>query len=146
MQHLRICVVLLSLGFIGGCNLLQGGKVFAPEAFGLIALAPGIYVERGADEATRTKLRDAMERSEQAIRAAYGSVNSRPIVYACISERCYEAFGGRGSVAKVYGSHILLSPRGLNWHFLAHEWSHAEMRSRLTALAWWLCLNGLMRV
>ncbi len=93
--------------------------------------------ERSADEATRTKLRDAMERAEEAIRVAYGSVHSHPMVYACVSERCYEAFGGRGSVAKVYGDRILLSPRGLNWHFLAHEWSHAEMRSRLTLLAWW---------
>jgi hypothetical protein len=40
-------------------------------------------------------------------------------------------------VAKVYGNRILLSPRGLNWHFLAHEWSHAEIRSRLNLFAWW---------
>ena len=137
MRRLRIAVLLLSLGFIGGCNLLQGGKLLAPEDFGLILVSPSIYVEGGANEATRTKLRDAMDQAEKAIRAAYGSVHSHPIVHACVSERCYEAFGGRGSVAKVYGNRILLSPRGLNWHFLAHEWSHAEMRSRLTLLAWW---------
>jgi hypothetical protein len=42
-----------------------------------------------------------------------------------------------GSRAKVYGDRILLSPRGLNWHFLAHEWSHHEIRTRLTFPAWW---------
>ncbi|MEZ5541057.1 MAG: hypothetical protein R3F42_03340 [Pseudomonadota bacterium] len=55
-----------------------------------------------------------------------------------MSEGCYEAFGGgRGSKAKVYGNRILLSPRGLNWHFIAHEWSHDEIRTRLTLGAWW---------
>lgn len=137
MHHLKIAVLLLSLSAIGGCSILQGGKLLAPESFGLTAVTPSIYVEAGADEATRAELRAAMERAERSIRAAYGSVNSRPIVHACVSEGCYEAFGGRGSVAKVYGNRVLLSPRGLNWHFIAHEWSHAEMRSRLTFSAWW---------
>jgi hypothetical protein len=57
-------------------------------------------------------------------------------VHACVTEKCYAAFGGRGSVARVFGQRILLSPRGLNWHFLAHEWSHAEMSTRLTLFAW----------
>lgn len=137
MRYLKNVMLLLLLNLIGGCSLLQGSKLLAPENFGMTAVTPSIYVEAGADEATRLKLRDAMEKAESAIRAAYGSVNSRPIVHACISEGCYEAFGGRSSVAKVYGDRILLSPRGLNWHFLAHEWSHAEMRSRLALSAWW---------
>jgi hypothetical protein len=137
MRRLRNAVFLLSLCVVGGCGLLQSGKLLAPEGFGMISVSPSIFVEGGADEATRIKLRDAMDRAEGAVRAAYGSVISRPIVHACVSEGCYEAFGGRGSVAKVYGNRILLSPRALNWHFLAHEWSHVEMRSRLTLLAWW---------
>jgi hypothetical protein len=137
MRYLKMVIFPLLLSLIGGCGVLQGGKLLAPESFGLTPVAPNIYVEAGADEATRVKFRDAMEHAENAIRTAYGGVNSRPIVHACISEGCYEAFGGRGSIAKVYGNRILLSPRGLNWHFLAHEWSHAEMRSRLTLSAWW---------
>ena len=137
MRYLNIIVLLISVCLIGGCSVLQGGKLLAPESFGLSPITPSIYVEAGADERTRVKLRDAMEKAEDAIRATYGSVNSRPIVHACVSEGCYEAFGGRSSVAKVYGNRILLSPRGLNWHFLAHEWSHAEMRSRQTISAWW---------
>lgn len=137
MRYLNIIVLLISVCLIGGCSVLEGGKLLAPESFGLSSITPSIYVEAGADERTRVKLRDAMEKAEDAIRATYGSVNSRPIVHACVSEGCYEAFGGRSSVAKVYGNRILLSPRGLNWHFLAHEWSHAEMRSRQTISAWW---------
>ena len=137
MRHFRIIFLLLTASLLSGCSVLQGGKLLAPESFGLTPVAPSIYIETGADEATRSKLREAMHKAEDAIRAAYGSVNSRPIVHACTTEGCYEAFGGRGSVAKVYGDRILLSPRGLNWHFLAHEWSHAEMRSRQTLSAWW---------
>ncbi|MHB1491514.1 MAG: hypothetical protein ACYCTH_13625 [Cellulomonas sp.] len=137
MHNLKIVFLLLSINLLGGCSVLQGGKLLAPESFGLVPITPNIYVEGDADEATRTKLRDAMVKAESAIRAAYGGVNSRPSVYACVSEGCYEAFGGRGSIAKIYGDRILLSPRGLNWHFLAHEWSHDEIRSRLTFSAWW---------
>ena len=137
MRFLKIITVLLSTGLIGGCSILQGGKLLAPQSFGLTAVAPNIYVEAGADETTRIKLSQAMERAENAIRVAYGSVQSNPIVSACISEGCYEGFGGgRGSIAKVYGNRILLSPRGLDWHFLAHEWSHDEIRTRLTLSAW----------
>ena len=137
MRHLKIVALMLTASLISGCSILQGGKLLAPENFGLTPVTPSIYVETGADEATRAKLREAMDKAESAIHAAYGSVTEHPIVNACTSEGCYEAFGGRGSIAKVYGNRILLSPRGLNWHFLAHEWSHAEMRSRLTFRAWW---------
>lgn len=138
MRYLKFITILLFPSLLGGCSILQGGKLLAPESFGLIPVTPSIYVEAGADEATRIKLREAMGRAENAIRAAYGGVNSLPIVNACISEECDQSFGGRGgSVAKIYGNRMLLSPRGLNWHFLAHEWSHNEMRSRLTFSAWW---------
>lgn len=109
----------------------------APEMFGLTSISPGLYVEASANEAIRAQLREAVGRAEGAIRSAYGSVTSRPTVHACVSDDCYERFGGRGSTAKVYYDRILLSPRGLNWHYLAHEWSHAEMLSRLSLGAWW---------
>jgi hypothetical protein len=130
------CALLLSL--LGGCSIFQGSKMLAPESFGLTPVAPNIYVEADADEATRSGLRDAMLKAENAIHAAYGSVKSHPVVHACISEKCFTSFGGRGAQkAKVYGNYILLSPRGLNWHYLAHEWSHDELRTRLTFSAWW---------
>ena len=128
---------MLTLVTINGCSIFQGGKLLAPEYFGLTPVTPSIYVEPGADEVTRIRLRESMEQAESSIRAAYGDVASRPTVNACITEGCYEAFGGgRGSLAKVYGKRILLSPRALNWHLLAHEWSHAEMSTRLTFFAW----------
>ncbi|OYU32565.1 MAG: hypothetical protein CFE39_02935 [Comamonadaceae bacterium PBBC2] len=140
MIRLRTLTLLLSLALLSGCGMLhsvaQSGKLLAPESFGLIPIAPHLYVEAGTDEATRDRLREDMDRAEAAILKAYGSVSARPTVHACITEKCYADFGGRGSVARVFGQRILLSPRGLNWHFLAHEWSHAEMSTRLTLFAW----------
>ena len=137
MRELKAIFILLSLSFLGGCSMMQAGKLLMPESFGLNPVTPGIYVEGGADDATRAMLRDAMEKAESAIHAAYGGVISRPIVHACISKECYESFGGRGAErAKIFGDRILLSPRGLNWHYLAHEWSHDEIRTRLSFSAW----------
>lgn len=33
---------------------------------------------------------------------------------------------------------MLVLPRGLNWHFLAYEWSYAEIHTRLSLRAWLL--------
>lgn len=138
MHKLKTVFILFSLSLIGGCSIFQPTKFLAPESFGLSPVTPSIYVEAGADEATRAMLSDAMEKAESAIRAAYGGVISRPIVHACITQECYVSFGGRGAErAKIFGDRILLSPRGLNWHYLAHEWSHDEIRSRLSLSAWW---------
>lgn len=90
----------LVFGLLAGCSVLEGGKLVTPESFGLSPLSPDIYVEAGADEATRVRLREAMEKAARAIRATYGTVNSRPRVHACVTERCYQAFGGRASVPR----------------------------------------------
>ena len=137
MRSLKIIFLALLACLIGGCSDLRGAKLLTPEHFGLTPIDKNIYIEAGADEKAKAELRDAMTKAESAIRAAYGGVTSHPIVHACITEDCYESFGGMGSRAKVYGDRILLSPRGFNWHFLAHEWSHAEIRTRLTFGAWW---------
>ncbi|WP_371323472.1 hypothetical protein VX159_13835 [Dechloromonas sp. ZY10] len=124
------------VAFLGGCSLLQAGKLYAPETFGFVPVTPNIYVEQAADAATKTKLREAMDKAKDVITNTFGDTKASPTVYACITEHCFWAVGGRGAIAKVYGDRIILSPRGLNWHFIAHEWSHAEMSTRLTLLAW----------
>lgn len=137
IRALEVLALVISISAFSGCTVVQASKLLAPETFGLEQVTPSIFVEAGTDVETQAKLREAMVRAETAIRSAYGSVVSRPIINACVSERCYETFGGHGSVAKVYGDRILLSPRGLTWHFLAHEWSHVEIRNRLTFSGWW---------
>ncbi|WP_298235700.1 hypothetical protein [uncultured Azohydromonas sp.] len=137
LAFLRPLALLFLLALLQGCSVLQGGKLWAPQAFGFERIAPDLYVEAGADAATRARLLEDRSQAEAAVRAAFGSVLSRPGVHACVTEHCYESFGGRGSTAKVYGDRILLSPRGLDRHFLAHEWTHAEIHKRLALHAWW---------
>lgn len=119
-----------------GCSTVRGGKLWAPEMFGLVRVSDRLYIEEGADAPTLALLQGAMLRAEAAIQRTYGSVLSRPVVHACLSDQCLYRFGGQGVFAKVYGNRILLSRRGMNWHFIAHEWSHAELTQRLGILAW----------
>ena len=131
-----LLATVLAASALNGCSLLQASKLITPRHFGMEQIAPDIYLEAGADDASKDALVDAMVHARQAVQQIYGSVASHPVVHACLSEICYTEFGGRGSIAKIYGNQILLSPRGRNWHFLAHEWSHAELRSRQTFKAW----------
>lgn len=121
---------------LSGCSTLRGGKLLAPEAFGFERVSDNLYIEAGADAPTLALLQDAIRRAEVSMQRAYGEVLSRPVVHACLSDQCLYRFGGEGTFAKVYGNRILLSRRGMNWHFIAHEWSHAELSKRLGLVAW----------
>jgi len=123
---------------MGGCTFLQGSRLLAPETAGFSKVSTNLYVEAGSDETIRNALAVAMTTAEHAIGAAYGNVTSRPVVHACVTEACYAHLSAPGPRARIYYGHlILLSPRGLNWHYIAHEWSHAEMFARLKITAWW---------
>ncbi|HRJ53948.1 MAG TPA: hypothetical protein PLE99_14415 [Candidatus Thiothrix moscowensis] len=131
MRQLPILTLLLAL-LVGGCNTLPD----ASDA-GLQAIAPNIYVEPAMDTMTRTRLIQTLAEAERAISTMYGSVRSRPPVYACVTANCYIHLGGTyGSNAEALDDRILLSPAGLNWHFIAHEWAHVELFSRMTPRAW----------
>ena len=64
MIRLRTLALLLTLALLSGCGMLhseaQSGKLLAPESFGLIPIAPHLYVEAGIDEATQDGLRAEM--------------------------------------------------------------------------------------
>lgn len=132
----RWLVVAMLAVLLSGCSTLRGGRLLAPETFGFERVADNVYVEAGADAATRALLQDELRRAEVAMHAVYGEVLSSPVVHACLSDQCLYRFGGEGTFAKVYGNRILLSRRGMNWHFIAHEWSHAELSKRLGLVAW----------
>ena len=132
----RYLSVIPCLVILQGCSLLQAVKLYAPETFGFVLVGPNIYIEQTADDAAKSQLREAMAKAKEAISGTFGDAKASAVVNACVTERCFWAHGGRGEIAKAYGNRILLSPRGLNWHFIAHEWSHAEMSTRLRLFAW----------
>jgi hypothetical protein len=138
--RLKIVLLIVLAAVIAGCGNLNGVKMLAPEQFNMTPVESNLFVERGADEATLYGLRAAMTTAEDAIRKTYGSVVSRPVVNVCISDGCYKALGGSSGTlggSFVFLNRVLLAPGGSNWHFIAHEWSHAELFSRLNFVAWW---------
>ncbi|MCB2186042.1 MAG: hypothetical protein KQJ78_06465 [Deltaproteobacteria bacterium] len=136
MKYFKLfCIVLLGF-LLAACTQLKYAKLALPECFGMTRLANDIYIEKGADQATKDRLLAARELARKQIAAAYGEVQSTPTVYACITEECFQSFGGVTARAKNIGGRLLLSPRGLNWHYLAHEWSHDELYTRLGFWTW----------
>ncbi|MDD5394726.1 MAG: hypothetical protein PHE17_17050 [Thiothrix sp.] len=132
MRYLKLFLLGWVLLALGGCNGLPN----ASDA-GLVSIAPNVYVEPVMDGMSRRQLAQATADAEQAIGAAYGSVRTHPPIYACATDGCYTHMGGSmGSTAEALDDRIVLSPGGLNWHFIAHEWSHAELFSRLTPATW----------
>lgn len=136
LRLLRAATLTVLLLYLNGCSLMQSSKLLAPEPFGLTQVAPQVYIENTADAEAKEKLGADVLRARQAIAAFYGEVRSQPSVHVCLTEQCYWRFGGRGELAKVFAYRILISPRAFNWHFIAHEWSHAEMLARLNFGAW----------
>lgn len=84
MRKFNIIVIALSAFLMGGCSNLRGAKLLTPEHFGLIKIDQNIYIEAGANEKAKAKLREATSMAESILRAAYGSVTSHPSIHACI--------------------------------------------------------------
>lgn len=120
-----------------GCSTVAWAKLIFPEAFGLEKIHSNIYVELNAKKEDKQKIIQALSDAQVLLKTVYGSVESIPAINVCITEECYESFGGMGSKAKIYGKYVLLSPRGIDRHYIAHEWSHLEIRQRLGLLAWY---------
>lgn len=132
MSCLKYLPVLLQALLGSACNNLPS----ASEA-GLVAIAPNIYVEPEMDHMGRAYLLQTVRDAQHAIGTAYGNVLSHPPVYACMTETCYTRMGGStGTTAEALDDRLVLSPGALDWHFLAHEWSHIELFTRLTPAAW----------
>lgn len=91
-----------------------------------------LWVESGMGTDQIADLIAAEKWAKVAVERVYGSVVSKPVIYAFTSEVTYRRFGGGVTMAHFDGDQIMLSPRGLKGYFIAHEWSHAEMQQRLT--------------
>ena len=136
MSKLPIIFFVVIFSVLNGCSNAKGVFLLLPETNGLVEIEKDVYIDESANDENRRKLSEAVIFARDAIEHHYGSVESRPTIHACISVECYRRFGGNTEIAKVFGNYILLSPQGFNWHFIAHEWSHAEMLKRLTITGW----------
>lgn len=131
-HSLFLSFIFIVLGFSSGCSTVKSAKLLAPVSFGLTQIAPNVFVEQSMSEPQRESLLKAIESARKRIHLYYGSVLSTPEFIACATEECFISLGGITSRAKAYGeSKILLSPRGLTVPIIAHEWSHAELYSKV---------------
>lgn len=140
VRNFKIITLVLLVVCTAGCANFNGFKMLAPETFGLSQVAQNIYVEASAEQVTRDKIQEVVARAEKSVEKAYGGVNSRPVIIVCMSRECYGTFGGSKNTVGgsfVFINRLLLAPEGANWHFIAHEWSHRELFSRLSLRAWW---------
>lgn len=128
-----IIVVLVATSLLfTGCSTVRSAKLWAPETFGMVLIAPDIYAEQQLSGEQRESLLKAVDTARQKIHLYFGSVLSKPEIVACATEICYQSLGGMTSRAKAYGeAKILLSPRGLTAPIIAHEWSHTELYTRV---------------
>lgn len=127
-----LLVILAALTLFSGCSTVKSAKLLVPESFGLTAIAPNIYVEESMSVSQRASLLKAIDSARKRVHLYYGSVLSTPEFVACATENCFRSLGGVSSRAKAYGeSKILLSPRGQTVPIIAHEWSHAELYSKV---------------
>ncbi len=133
MCYPRVLLLLVIVLITGGCV----GGLPSPQEAGMVPVAPNIYAEPSIDGAGRANLIQSVNAARQLIGNAFGGNITNPRVYACATESCYVKVGGNpGTAAQALDDRILLSPYGMNKHFLAHEWVHAEMYARMKPAAW----------
>lgn len=106
--------------------------ILCPYCFGFERLQGNIYVESG----TTPDLRQAVIRAEQISRAKITAFfitrESDPVIFFCMTERCYLRAGGHAATrGMTFANAVLISPRRSGVTVLTHEWTHAEFLQRL---------------
>ncbi|ACH40585.1 lipoprotein, putative [Citrifermentans bemidjiense Bem] len=128
--------LILLLLLLSGCTEFNGAKAYLlpPSALGMEELAPRVFVNKEMSLAQREDFRQVVAVARTNITNFYGSITSQPDILACSTEECFAGIGGGKPRGKDLGkSKVLISPRGLTVPILTHEWSHAELRTRMDA-------------
>ncbi|NDY92018.1 hypothetical protein [Ideonella livida] len=135
----RRCLAGLALAAacgLSGCGVIDSARIWFPQASGLEAVNPRLYVEPAMTAEQRQELQRQIEQGRAVVAAFYGELTSQPYVVACLTSACDHRFGSYGQPAAAYGDMaIRLSYRGRVAPLIAHEWSHAELYRR--AGGWW---------
>lgn len=121
---------------MSGCTDIIRTKAFLmpPTALGMEEVAPKLFVNKEMPVLQRAEFLRAVAETKIKITNFYGGIISDPQILACSTEECFAGIGGRQQRGLHLGkSKILLSPRGLTIPILTHEWSHAELCTRMDA-------------
>ncbi|MDY0282075.1 MAG: hypothetical protein RBR35_16105 [Salinivirgaceae bacterium] len=129
-------LIFVLLIFLCGCTDINLAKTYllAPTTLGMEEVAPKVFVNKDMPLVQRDNFSRMVTEARKMITDFYGSITSQPEILACSTEECFAGLGGGKPRGKNLGkSKILLSPRGLTVPILTHEWSHAELRTRIDA-------------
>jgi hypothetical protein len=97
-------------------------------------IAPKVFVNHEMSPADREKVVEIVIEAKEKIVSFYGGTMSTPDILACSTKESFTDLGGTVQRGLLLGkSKILISPKGHTAPILAHEWSHAELRTRMDA-------------
>lgn len=132
----RYGLIFVLLVFLSGCSAINRAKTYLlpPTALGMEELAPKVFVNKEMSLVQREKFSRTVTEARKKVTDFYGGIVSEPQIFACSTEECFVGVGGGRQRGLHLGkSKILISPRGLTIPILTHEWSHAELSTRMDA-------------
>lgn len=135
MGRIFLIIVMIALS---GCSSLRSAKLFAPTWFGFVRIAEGVYVDQSMPPFQRRQLLETIGVAKGRVSDYFGRLKGDPNIFACSTEACFAANGGRTERGKAYGSsRVLLSPRGLGPVTISHELTHIELYRRIGDFRAW---------
>lgn len=132
----RYILIFVLIAIMCGCTDINRTKTYLlpPTSLGLEEVAPKVFVNMEMPLIQREELSKSVTEARNKVAVIYGDVISGPQILACSTEECFVGLGGGKQRGLDLGkSKILISPRGLTIPILAHELSHAELRTRMDA-------------
>lgn len=88
------------------------------------------------DAAKRSTIETLVAASENRVQGFYGTLESKPKIFVCPDEACYQRVGGgRSHGMALIDWAFFVSPRGLDPVIVSHELSHIELHHRTGAVA-----------
>jgi len=97
-------------------------------------VAPQVFVNPDMSAEDREKVARIVIEAKEKIINFYGSAISTPDILICSTYESFSCLGGTVQRGLQLGkSKILISPKGITAPVVAHEWSHAELGTRMNA-------------
>lgn len=141
IRRIRIAIRwMLPIGlviFFCTCQQARAIKLLAPTWFGMQRIANHVYVDKATTAPQRDEILTIVSQAHDRVGRYYGAINCQPNLFFCSTEKSFQSFGGsRQTGATFWTAASLFSPRGQSSAIVAHEWSHAELHTRIGFWNW----------
>ena len=130
-------LIFIILFLFTGCNNINKWKVLLPPSWiDMKQIIPNVYVNSDMNITQQKILLKEIPKAKQYVKDVWGTIKSKPIIYACSTEQCSRTLG-IGARAHQINNHIVLSPKALTKEMISHEWSHSELYKRADCFFNW---------